>query len=94
MRERIRTLHPDPEKKGVNIDQGNYEVMAGAILEILKEKGVISFQDLRNGVESLLEGNFEGSIGWYKTTVKLDLEAWGILERIQNRRPQKIQLTS
>jgi hypothetical protein len=34
---------------------------------------------LNKAVSQTLEGKFEGSIGWYYTTVKLDLEARGVI---------------
>ena len=41
-----------------------------------------------------LDGNFDGSIGWYVTTVKLDLEARGVIERVPNVTPQQLRLVS
>ena len=35
---------------------------------------------------------FDGSISWYVTTIKLDLEARGIIERIPKKRPQTLKL--
>ncbi len=32
-----------------------------------------------------------GSIGWYTTTVKLDLEARGLIERIEGSKPQRLR---
>jgi hypothetical protein len=46
---------------------------------VLKENGPQTFQTLNEAVSEKLEGNFDGSIGWYFTTVKLDLEARGVL---------------
>ena len=46
---------------------------------MLQEKGEMTFYGLNDEVGRQLEGNFEGSIGWYVTTVKLDLEARGVI---------------
>jgi hypothetical protein len=43
-------------------------------------------------VEKEVNGNFEGSVMWYVTTVKLDLEARGNIKRVPNSRPQLVKL--
>jgi hypothetical protein len=43
--------------------------------------------------EHMLMGKLEGSISWYATMVKLDLEARGEIERIPGSSPQRIRLT-
>ena len=47
---------------------------------------------LARAVEKDLRGTFEGSVTWYVTTVKLDLEARGTLKRVPNSRPQLVRL--
>ena len=37
-------------------------------------------------------GEWEGSVGWYATAVKLDLEARGELERVPGAKPQRVRL--
>ena len=44
--EKIQTLHPDPEKQGVNIDKAKYEAVRFAILENLQTQGELSFKEL------------------------------------------------
>ena len=34
---------------------------------------------------------FRGSIGWYTTIVKLDLEARGLIDRIPDKKPQHLR---
>ena len=68
--------------------------MREAIIIALDQKGILTFQELRSAVEARLEGRFEGSIGWYFTTIKLDLEARGIVVRIGSGSPQRLQLQS
>ena len=51
------------------------------------------FNDLLKEVNQELEASFEGSVSWYVTIVKLDLEARGELERIPGSSPQNLQLT-
>ena len=92
MAERFQTLHPDSSKKGVNIDKTKYEAIITAILEALKSRGNLTLKELMNIVDQKLTGSFDGSIGRYYTTVKLDLEARGIIERVPNSKPQRLRL--
>jgi hypothetical protein len=92
--ERILTNHPQPGKQGVNIDRRKYEMIREAILECIGAQGEITFKELTAEVRRRLAGSFEGSISWYVTTVKLDLEARGEIERIPGRKPQHLRLTA
>ena len=85
------TKHPQI-KSGVNIQRDKYEQVCTAIESALKENGPQTFQSLNEVVGQKLEGKFDGSIGWYYTTVKLDLEARGVLvcER-KSGQPQMIR---
>jgi len=91
MRDMIRTLHPD-KKQGVNISKEKYEIIRQAILCVLQEQKEITFMNLSRAVEKEVNGNFEGSVTWYVTTVKLDLEARGKIKRVLNSRPQLVKL--
>ena len=93
MGERIRTLHPDG-KQGVNIDKAKYDAVAAAILASIQAAGVLPFGDLAAAVTSRLPAEFDGSIGWYTTTVKLDLEARGRIERVPGVTPQQLRLAA
>jgi hypothetical protein len=48
--------------------------------------------NLSRAVEKEVNGTFEGSVNWYVTTVKLDLEARGTVQRVPNSRPQLVKL--
>ena len=87
MKDTIRTLHP-AKKQGVNISREKYEVIRKAILCVLQAEKEITFMKLSRAVEKEVNGNFDGSVMWYVTTVKLDMEARGELKRVQNSRPQ------
>lgn len=89
---KIMTLHPEEGKQGVNIDRDKYDLMREEIVAALKAEPEQTFSGLNQVVGERLDGRFDGSIGWYYTTVKLDLEARGIIERIPNSSPQRLRL--
>ncbi len=91
MGERMMTLQPDG-KQGVNIDRAKYDAIRQAILDSLAEERAISFSRLHEAVSARLSEPFDGSIGWYTTTVKLDLEARGEIERVYGKSPQVVRL--
>lgn len=90
--ERIMTLHPQG-KVGVNIDREKYDIIASAIRGSLKRGKELTFTELMNAVGTKLENKFDGSIAWYVTTVNLDLEARGIVERLDEKKPHRLRLT-
>jgi hypothetical protein len=45
----------------------------------------MTFMKLTRTVEKEIDGKFEGSVTWYVTTVKLDLEARGKVKRVPIR---------
>ena len=90
MNERIMTQHP-AGKRGVNIDRDKYEQIREAILATLEKVDDLPFQKLPPAVARKLP-NFDGSVSWYTTTVKLDLEARGLIERIPDSTPQRLRL--
>jgi hypothetical protein len=92
MKDVIRTLHPE-KKKGVNISKEKYETIRRAILSALQEEREMTFMKLSRAVEQEVNGTFEGSVTWYVTTVKLDMEARGEIKRVPNSRPQLVRLT-
>lgn len=93
MPETIRTLHPE-KKQGVKISREKYEVIRKTILSILRRQKEMTFMKLSRAVEKELNGDFEGSVNWYVTTVKLDLEARGMIKRVPSSRPQLLKLDS
>jgi len=81
-----------PGKKGTNINKEKYQIIYDAIFEVLREKNEISFNQLRKLVKGKIGESFDGSVSWYTTTVKLDMEYRGIIERIPGRKPQELRL--
>jgi hypothetical protein len=91
MKDTIRTLHPE-KKQGVNISREKYEIIRKTIFSVLKQNKEMTFMKLARAVEKEVRGAFEGSVTWYVTTVKLDMEARGEVKRVPNSRPQLVKL--
>jgi hypothetical protein len=92
---KIQLQHPDPSKQMARISRAKYEMIRKAILEIIPndESGFL-FKDLAESVA----GSFTaeqlkelGSVGWYTTSVKLDLEARGQIARIPGGGLQRLR---
>lgn len=91
MTERILTLHPEG-KTGVNILRSKYDAVRAALLDTLHAAGgELTHSELMAAVGERLE-HFEGSVGWYAETVKLDLIARGLIARSTGRSPQRLWL--
>lgn len=91
MSEKIQTLHPDPKKKGVNIDSKKYEVIKSSLLSVLEQNGPMTFMKLAAEVAAS-NPDFDGSVMWYSETVKLDLEARGIIKHDRDSKPALMYL--
>lgn len=89
--EKIMTLHPDG-KRGVNILKRRYDVIKNFILKTLKSRKEISFEELTDKAVISLAKTFDGKVVWYMVTVKLDLEARKIIERVPKTSPHKLRL--
>ncbi len=90
--EKIQTLHPNSDKVGVKIERHRYDAMRAAIEAALAGGDALTLRELQAALEAALAGRFEGSITWYMMTVKLDMEARGLLARVPGSRPQGIRL--
>lgn len=88
---KIMTLHPSG-KQGVNILLRRYEVIKTFILLKLKEHSEISFDELTDLAVKELSESFDGKVVWYMVTVKLDLEARKLIERVPKTSPHKLRL--
>ena len=89
--EHIHTLHPQG-KNGVNILKRRYNIISDYIRKTLEHEGEISYQDLSGKAVRDLSDSFDGKVMWYVVTVKLDLEARKIIERVPNTSPHRIRL--
>jgi hypothetical protein len=91
MKDLVKTLHPE-KKQGVNISREKYDMIRKAIMSELRTNKEMTFMKLSRAVEKEVRGKFDGSVMWYVTTVKLDLEARGEVKRVPNSRPQLVRL--
>jgi hypothetical protein len=92
MEEKRLARHPDKGKQGVRISRAKYDQMRAAIVATLRAHGAITFTELARLVNIRLRGKFEGSITWYVTTVKLDLEARNVIRRVPKTNPPQLRL--
>ena len=93
-KETILCQTPSLGKKPKRINKWKYNVIRAAILKILPEGGDgLLFSELPQRVKQNLSaeelGNL-GSVNWYTTTVKLDLEVRGEIKRVQDSNPQRL----
>lgn len=89
--EKILTLHPEG-KKGVNILKRRYDLIREFIIDTVKKRKEITFEELTELAEEELTNKFDGKIIWYMVTIKLDLEARKIIERIPKTSPHKLRM--
>ena len=87
--EKILTKHP-LGKSGKNISKRKYETLKKAILSALRNKE-LTHTELFSHLNKGLKSKFSGNVSWYGETVKLDLEARKIIERMSSK-PQKYRL--
>lgn len=86
------TVHPESARQGVAVEKQRHALVREAILRNLRMHGPTTFAQLSQFVEADLQGAFPGSVMWYFTAVKLDMETRGEIRRIPNSRPQIIEI--
>lgn len=93
--EKIQLLHPDPNKEAPRIAVWKYEIFKKVILDLIPQNDEgVPFKTLSDRVADQIptdERRKLGSVGWYTTTVKLDLEARGLIERVPGSKPQYLR---
>jgi hypothetical protein len=92
---RVLCQTPTPGKQGTLIARWKYEAVRAAILRAVPrdERGV-EFKQLPDLVRQHLAPQSLkelGSVSWYTTTVKLDLEVRGEIERVPGSKPQRLR---
>jgi hypothetical protein len=86
----IQTLHPNPEKTNKRITIEKYNVIKENLITILSE-GELTHTELMEKLYDNVKDTFEGGVQWYGETVKLDLEARGVIKR-SGKKPEKYGL--
>lgn len=95
--DRITCYTPTKGREGTTrILRWKYDCVRRAILDVLDESidGQVVFQNLAEHVQGQLTSNQLaklGSLKWHVTTVKLNMEVDGELERIPRRSPQTLR---
>ena len=87
---------PTPGKQPTRIDRWKYDLVHSAILAVIPpgDRGV-EFRELPARVEQHISpGELEklGSVSWYTTSVKLDMEVKEEIERVPGSKPQRLRL--
>jgi len=92
--EKVVCETPTPGKQSTRIDRWKYDAVRRAILEAVPAAGEgLAFRDLPKEVARRLSADERsrlGSVSWYTTTVKLDLEVKGELRRVPRVVPQRL----
>lgn len=87
-----------PKKGTTRIEGWKYRLIRKALLEVIPEGGQgLLFKGLSSKVAGRLSDDERarlGSVCWYTTTVKLDLEVKGVLRRLDNTSPQRLVRTT
>lgn len=95
--ERTVCRTPTAGKKPTSIPTWKYRAIRDAILEIVPgdPPGIVA-RDLPDLVAGRLSAEVRealGSVSWHTTTVKLELEVAGELQRVAGARPQRLVRT-
>lgn len=92
--DKITCRTPTPGKKPTRIDQWKFDTIRMAILKAVPRRGGgIAFRDLTGLVKKQISSADQkkiGSLMWYTTTVKLELEVRGELKRVEGTPPQRL----
>jgi hypothetical protein len=94
--EKVLVETPTPGKQPTRIDRWKYDLVREAILSVVPaDENGVEFNQLAQLVEATLSAeDLErlGSISWYTTTVKLDMEVKGEIERVPGSKPQRLMI--
>ena len=93
-KEMFQALHPDPNKQGARVTKATFDIYREALLQLIPadEEG-IALQTLFEDVVPLVPPEIAAntSPGWWTMTVKLDLEARGVIERVPGKGRQRVR---
>ncbi len=83
-----------PAQRDVFLSREKYDIVYASIIEILRIHGPMTFTQLGHRVEERLQDGFDGSVLWYFTIVKLDMEACGEIQRVVHSKHQLLSLSA
>jgi len=92
--ETVEALNPQPGKSPTRVNKVHYEAYRRALLRVIpKSSSGVAFGDLADLVTPHLSPEIASATKpmWWVTTVKLDLEARGLIERIPGVSPQRLR---
>ena len=93
---RIVCETPTPGKNPTRIHKWKYDLLRGIILDILAGGADgVEFRSLPGLIDARLSPEQRanlGSVSWYTTTVKLDMEVKGDIVRVPGAKPQRLRL--
>ncbi len=91
----IMTKTVSKDKGGTRIAKAKYDAVRKALLSVVpKRKDGIAFTELPKLVAPKLPAEMlpaKGSATWLTVVVKLDLEARGMLQRVEGVKPQRVR---
>ena len=95
--DKFQMIHPEG-KPAPRIDRAKYDLVRGILLQIIPQNAEgVPFTTLADRVAASLtreQVSKLGSVGWYTTGVKLDMEARGEIERVPGSKPQRLRRKS
>jgi hypothetical protein len=91
--ELFQAVNPVGTKRPIYPDEVKYDLLLTIILATLQEHGPMTFNQLVAFVEGQLLNDFNSSVIWYCTMIKLDLEACGKIRCLRGPKPQMIEIT-
>ena len=95
LNEKVICHTPTPGKQPTRIARWKYKLVRNAILSVVpKDKEGVPFNQLPKLVRDKLSAQERqkiGSIPWYTTTVKLDMEVKKEIARIPRSNPQRLK---
>lgn len=85
---------PSHGKKPTRIELWKFDLLRSAILNTLPDSGEgLLFKELSNNLKKVIPSEKLaqlGSLSWYTTTVKLEMEVAGDIYRVANSKPQRL----
>jgi hypothetical protein len=86
---------PTPRKSGVtNVPKWKFDVCRAAILSALHQGPIQGQQMAERAGREMTAHDVDalGSLGWHITTVRLEMEVRGEIERVPGKRPLELKL--